>query len=384
MTTAAYTHKTICLPSNTIAHNWTPTSSNALRAILILQHGFGEYAERYMVSHARLISALTERNIDVWALDLQGHGRSPGEKGRGVVDVERAVMEHVWLCGYIAGIHRGGDRGEVGGIEARTEGTTERPTKNTVKDESSTKREADVQHPPIFLFGHSLGGLVTAGSATTLLGAYRSPTTNTPDTVITTPAIPITGLILTSPVFPFPGLTIMERLKSLALYLLAYPLAYLFPSREVPWPASPSGTLCGDSEEERRVEKDEVMFHGQISWTVAATAVGAVRRVWRGVRRGVWSSMDGNKNGKEVDVLVLHGRGDCWADWRGSSWFVEGIRKSREGAGVGKGANVPEGKEGLGAKLVILDSPYHELLNAGSSEGQEVLRQLLEWIDERI
>ncbi|KAL2801816.1 Alpha/Beta hydrolase protein [Aspergillus granulosus] len=378
MATDTYTHKTISLPSNTIAHNWTPTNPNPPRAILILQHGFGEYAARYTVSHARLIPALTERNIDVWALDLQGHGRSPGEKGRGVVDVEQAVREHVWLCGYVVGIYSGGGRSDGDGIEGRTEGTIEQLTKNT------TKANANAQHPPIFLFGHSLGGLVTAGSATTLLAAYRSPTTSTPDTAITTPAIPITGLILTSPVFPLPDLTIMERLKSLALHLLARPLAYLFPSREVPWPASPGGTLCGDKEEERRAAEDEVMFHGQISWTVAATAVGAVRGVWRGVRREVWGSTNGDKNGKEVDVLVLHGRGDCWTDWRGSSWFVEEIRKSRGGAGAGAGASVPEGEEGSGAKLVILESPYHELLNAGGSEGQEVLGQLLEWIDERI
>jgi alpha-beta hydrolase superfamily lysophospholipase len=170
----------------------------------------------------------------------------------------------------------------------------------------------------------------------------------------------------------------MHRLKALAVHLLACALAYLFPGRQVPWPGAPGETLCGDTEEERRVAEDEVMFHGQISWTVAATAVGAVRGIWRGLGSDVWGSttMDGGRNEERVDVLVLHGRGDCWTDWRGSLCFVEGIRKSRGGAAAGG--------EASGAELWISESPYHELLNAGGSEGQEVLVQLLEWIDERI
>ncbi|KAL4865670.1 Alpha/Beta hydrolase protein [Aspergillus spectabilis] len=377
----SYTHKTKILPSHTIAHNWTPTNPNPPRALLFLQHGFGEYAERYTSSHARLILALTERNIDVWALDLEGHGRSPGENGRGIVDVERAVREHVWLCGHVAGIYTGGD-GD--GIE-EAEGTREEPAEDTPSIKASPSGDAQAtskaEHPPIFLFGHSLGGLVTAGSATALLAANHNPTPNSP-TANPIPII-ITGLILTSPVFPLPGLTPLERFKALTMHLLARPLAYLFPSTQVPWPASPGGTLCGDAEEECRAAEDEVMFHKQISWTVAATAVGVARGIWRGIRRGLWDSTNGDKNadGKDVDVLVLHGRGDCWTDWRGSSWFVEGVRKSR---GAAAGTSVPEGEEGSGAKLVILESPYHELLNAGGNEGREVLAQVLEWIEERI
>ncbi|KAL3482912.1 Alpha/Beta hydrolase protein [Aspergillus germanicus] len=393
MTTDRYAHKTICLPSNTIAHNWTPTHPDPPRAILILQHGFGEYAQRYVDSHARLIPALIERNIDVWALDLEGHGRSPGENGRGVVDVERAVREHVWLCGYVAGIYSNGGGGGDDGDGHGTEGSTEDQTKQAGEDgrskqpprtQANEQAKGIAQRPPIFLFGHSLGGLVTAASATTLLAASRAPTAKTPDTAITIPTIQIRGLILTSPALPLPGLTPMHRLKALALYLLARALAYLFPSRQVPWPASPDGTLCGDAEEERRVAEDGVMFHGQISWTVAATAMGAVRGVWRGIRREVWESTTTKKgqSGREVDVLVLHGRGDCWTDWRASFCFVEGIRRSHGEAGAG--ARVPEGMEASGAELCILETPYHELLNAGGSEGQQVLGQILQWIEERI
>ncbi|KAL3441744.1 Alpha/Beta hydrolase protein [Aspergillus insuetus] len=389
MSTNTYTHKTICLPSNTVAHNWTPTHPDPPRAILILQHGFGEYAERYVDSYARLIPALLERNIDVWALDLEGHGRSPGENGRGVVDVERAVREHVWLCGYVAGMYSNGCDGDGHGTEGTTEGQSKQPgedgrSKQPPRNQANEQAKGIAQHPPVFVFGHSLGGLITAASATTLLAASRAPTTKTPDTAITISTIQIRGLLLTSLALPLPGLTPMHRLKALALYLLARAFAYLFPSRQVPWPASPDGTLCGDTEEERRVAGDGVMFHGQISWTVAATAVGAVRGLWRGIRRGVWESTTTNKSqsGREVEVLVLHGRGDCWTDWKGSFCFVEGIRRSRRGAGAG--ASVPEVMEALGAELCILESPYHELLNAGASKGQQVLEQILQWIEERI
>ncbi|KAL2845310.1 Alpha/Beta hydrolase protein [Aspergillus pseudoustus] len=374
-------HTTVTLASKSIAHNWKPANpTNPPRAILILQHGFGEYAERYTTSHAGLIPALTERNIDVWALDLEGHGQSPGDRGRGVVDVNRAVMEHVWLCEHVAGAYgatrftssiEGGAMTTSAAMTTILEGGGEGEGKGATAD-NKPKPKPNAKHPPIFLFGHSLGGLVTAGSATALLTKQQQRTLQNPR------ANKIAGVILTSPAFPIPGLTLPARLKALLINLLTRPIAYIFPRTQVPWPASPGGTLCGDAKQVRIAAEDEGMYHGQISWTVASTAVSVVRRVWEGIRQGVWN------NG--VDVFVVHGRGDCWTDWRGSSWFVEGVRKSRGGA-CGPGKRVPDiGEEGEwgGTRLEVLDSPYHELLNAEASEGQDVLRMLLEWIEKRI
>jgi alpha-beta hydrolase superfamily lysophospholipase len=144
---------------------------------------------------------------------------------------------------------------------------------------------------------------------------------------------------------------------------------------------------------------DEMLFRGGVSWTAAASAVGVVIGVWRGIREGLWGRQEedeaGNDNGVhvkvdvDVNVLVLHGRWDPWSDRRGSLSFVEGIQRSRTQIARPKRAKTgnTEGEsedERSRARLVILDTPYHELLNVGGSTGEEVLRVILEWIDARI
>lgn len=110
---------TQALPSGAVAHHWPAASA---RGAVVLQHGFGEYAERYLDGHARLVPRLQEAGLDVWALDLWGHGCSPGR--RGVTSVRLAVRDHL----------------AVRELAARS-------------------------GVPVVLLGHSLGGLVTAASA---------------------------------------------------------------------------------------------------------------------------------------------------------------------------------------------------------------------------
>ena len=113
------THAVRSLPSGAVVHSWTAASP---RAVVELQHGFGEYAERYLDQFAGLVPRLLAAGFDVWALDLWGHGRSPGR--RGVTSIERAVRDHI----------------EVRRLAARPQ-------------------------LPMALVGHSLGGLVAACSA---------------------------------------------------------------------------------------------------------------------------------------------------------------------------------------------------------------------------
>ncbi|CVK94630.1 uncharacterized protein FMAN_03652 [Fusarium mangiferae] len=126
------------LPSGVFVHRWLCDSS---RAIVILQHGFAEYAERYVWSHAKLIPVLNAQGFEVWAMDLWGHGRSPGN--RGVVDVQKAVDDHIQIRHRAAtlGLH-------------------------------------------VFLFGHSLGGLITAASAA------RDASPPNDGVVLSSPALP--------------------------------------------------------------------------------------------------------------------------------------------------------------------------------------------------
>ena len=130
------THAVRSLPSGAVVHSWTAASP---RAVVVLQHGFGEYAERYLDQFAGLVPRLLAAGYDVWALDLWGHGRSPGR--RGVTSIGRAVRDHI----------------EVRRLAARPQ-------------------------LPMALVGHSLGGLVTACSA-------QSSTADLAGVVLMSPAL---------------------------------------------------------------------------------------------------------------------------------------------------------------------------------------------------
>ncbi|BDQ00797.1 lysophospholipase [Aquiluna sp. KACHI24] len=90
------------------------------KANLMLQHGLGEYSERYVWQYNQLIPKLVARGFNVYAIDLPGHGESAGV--RGLVDLNEALMLHL------------------------------------------SAREAIDPRLPLVLMGHSLGGLVTAAS----------------------------------------------------------------------------------------------------------------------------------------------------------------------------------------------------------------------------
>lgn len=91
------------------------------RAVLLLQHGFGEYAQRFVERYSRLIPQLLNAGVSVYAFDMRGHGRSPGR--RAVTHLGRAVEHHL-----------------------------------------AARRKLRAHPLPVFALGHSLGGLVTAAS----------------------------------------------------------------------------------------------------------------------------------------------------------------------------------------------------------------------------
>ena len=132
-------YRSEALGSGAVMHSW---SVAAPRGVVVLQHGFAEYAERYQEQPA-LIPQLGAAGFDVIALDLWGHGRSPGR--RGVTNVRLAVDDHL-----------------------------------------EVRRRAALGGVPVLLVGHSLGGLVTACSV------RASP-------------VELSGVVLLSPALSRPG-----------------------------------------------------------------------------------------------------------------------------------------------------------------------------------
>lgn len=98
------------------ARCWRPDPPAAPRAILAIVHGFGEHGGRY----APFAEFFAPRGYAVHALDLRGHGRSPGKRGH--IDAWRQFREDV--AAFLAHV-----RGE------EPEGR-------------------------LFLYGHSLGGAI--------------------------------------------------------------------------------------------------------------------------------------------------------------------------------------------------------------------------------
>lgn len=267
---------------------WTPGDglagyrwrAAAPRGRLLLQHGFGEYAERYVERYARLIPRIVELGLDVHAFDATGHGRSPGR--RGVVDVRRLVDVHI-----------------------------------------AARHELTREGGPLFLFGHSLGGLVTAA------GVAREPDG-------------VAGVVLSGP-----ALLIEANAPT---RWLARAVAAVAPAFGIRPPLDPAG-ISRLEDEVRRYSADPMIYRGKLPALVGVTALAVAAEGW--MRYSEW----------RAPTLVVHGAADSFTDPAGSRRFVETIR-------------VP------GKRLLLVPDGRHELLNDLARE--DVLDAVLGWLRARL
>ncbi len=108
--------------------SWTPDGD--VRASILLVHGLGEHSSRY----THVAEHLTERGFAVHTLDHYGHGKSDGQPGY----VERFS---VFLDGVAALLH---------------------------------KVQSENPEQPLFLVGHSMGGLIAATYLLEQQAAFRA------------------------------------------------------------------------------------------------------------------------------------------------------------------------------------------------------------------
>ncbi len=210
------------------------------RGFVLLQHGYADYALRFVSEYHQLIPKLCAQGFSVYAMDLHGHGFSTG--ARGVLDVRQAVADHVQARRLLA-----------------TNGL------------------------PVFLIGHSLGGLITAAS-------------------VCTDADNLAGVILMSPALPAHVPGPMRWLLNL--------LARITPHGAIPLPAAPESGLSRDTEYIARATADPIIYHANVTTLTAATALAVATTLTTAIPH--W----------RVPTLIQHGSADTWADPRGSSAFA--------------------------------------------------------------
>ena len=247
--------------------------------MLLLQHGFGEYAQRYVERHGALVPHLLRLGVSVRAFDLWGHGGSPGR--RALTDVERCVDDHL-----------------------------------------AARRRLAAQPLPVFLMGHSLGGIVTATS-------------------VVRDGSGVAGVILSSP-----ALLVSTNALTRVFARLVSGAAPALPVRFLP----PTG-ISRVPEQVRAFVSDPLVYHGGMPARLAASIVFASRDNWAHYPR--W----------RVPTLAFHGTADTFTEPEGSRRFIDAISSTDKA-------------------LHVVDGGYHELLNDLGAE--EARRVVLTWLERRL
>jgi alpha-beta hydrolase superfamily lysophospholipase len=247
------------------------------RASVLLAHGFAEYAERYVAHYHQLVPKLNAAGFDVYAFDQRGHGRSSG--ARGVEDMREAVADH-------------------------------RAARNALTGK------------PFFLFGHSLGGLITAASAAEDQNQ-------------------IAGVILSSPALL---LSAPAHLRAIAGVVASFaPSARLVPPLDI-------DGLSRIPEEVAAYRADPMISDTRVPAKTGATAISVSEAAW--ARYSQW----------KLPTLVLHGEKDRATDPEGSKRFAGMIASADK-------------------RLVLYPEGRHELLN--DLDRDAAMDVILGWLNER-
>ena len=252
------------------------------RAVLLVEHGWGDYAQRYVTQFSRLIPHLLDRGISVYAIDMWGNGRSPGS--RGVTDLGNAVEDHL-----------------------------------------AARRKLREQPSPVFVLGHSVGGLVTATSILRDQSGVR-------------------GMILVAPAVKWEVSAFMRFVARVGGFLL--------PTFAVPMPPADPAVQSRDMQFTARQANDPLMQLGHISWVTVAS--GAT------ISHGNWTRYQEIT----VPVLVVSGTGDTVTNPTGIRAFIQAVRSEDK-------------------TLVLVDGGRHSLLDDPPSNA-EALHTILGWLDRRL
>lgn len=250
------------------------------KANILLQHGLGEYTTRYVHQYSELIPKLNELGFNVYGFDLPGHGYTKGV--RGLVDLNQAVEMHL------------------------------------------KARAAIPNDLPLFLFGHSLGGLVTIGS-------------------IMKQQDGLAGAVVSS--------SAMQKPSSAFERILSTMMVKLKPAGPMPLPRPGTEALTRDLELKKLIDADPLMDTSKAKNLVAKTTLDVSDQVWK------WAAS------WTLPVLFIHGDKDTSTDHRNSQSLFKVISAKDK-------------------NLLVYPGGYHELLN--DTIKAEVLPAVLGWLRTRL
>lgn len=253
---------------------WRPRGD--VRAVLVVQHGLNDHGDRYTQLAERLVKA----GYAVYAMDLRGHGRSAGPR----VEVKR-------FDDYL-------------------------------DDFATWVAHARAKEPgkPVFVFGHSMGGLIATlhGEAHDTAGVILSA----PALGLDAPSIQVAGLVLGGYVGA-PG--------------------HMLPQRDA--------EFSRDAATVAEMGRDPLLTHADGPTHTALALVGAISRAWA------------NADRLTEPLLVLHGSADRLTSPVASHDFV--VRAASNDK-----------------RHVLLPEAWHDLTHDPQSE--VVAADLIAWLDAHV
>ncbi len=207
------------------AQSWRPAEGEP-RGVVVVQHGLRDHGDRY----GGFASRLAARGYAVYAYDLRGHGRSAGPRVT-VAAFDDYVTD---LDTYIASI-----------------------------------RAREGAKPPLFVFGHSMGGAIVILWAERHRDALAGLITSAPAIRIDLPPFMAAATLLAGTLTPNLGQLAPDNSK-----------------------------FSSDPAVEADMGRDPLIYQPPGPVATAAQLVGGIERVWAGVDR------------LTVPLLLLHGRAD--------------------------------------------------------------------------
>jgi acylglycerol lipase len=257
---------------------WQAWKPEALRAIVVLAHGGSEHSGRYAWTAERLAG----RGYATYALDHRGHGRSDGP--RAFIDrMDHAVSDLDQLVHQTAEAH---------------------------------------PDPPLFLFGHSVGGCISL--------AYALEHQDKLD-----------GLVLSAPVAALEAASPVERVASHVLSIVAPKLGVY---------TIDSATVSRDPAVVADYDADPLNYHGKLPARTVHELSTTVARFPDEVHT------------LTLPMLLMHGTADRLVPIHGTEMVAE--------------------RAGSDDKTFVrYDGLYHELVN--EPERERVVDEIADWLDER-